>query len=329
MRCKYRIGDCLGLNNIKLLKITRKTTVWWGELECPYCGKTYERRLPDVDSGRGYQHCGCMRNKNFHNTMLSKRDLTGQTFGRLTVIENDNGMRDKNNNVLKKCICSCKEHNIVYKNYYYLTHADCPSCGCVGKEISKQNGLNNKRDLTGQKFGKLTVVKDSGLRKQTPNGTMIIWDCVCDCDENKIVQVSSNDLTSGNTMSCGCMRSRGEELIGRILSCLNIDFKNNYHFIDCKNPKTDKFLYFDFYLLNYNICIEYDGEQHYTYSNTGKGWNTYDNFKDTQYRDSIKDQYCKDHNIPLIRIPYWDYEKLNEDYLATLINNAMLHKTNT
>lgn len=68
------------------------------------------------------------------------------------------------------------------------------------------------------------------------------------------------------TQSCGCLNSKGEEKITQILLKLNIIFYKEYQFIDCINPKTNTKLRFDFYLPDYNCCIEYDGKQHYVSS---------------------------------------------------------------
>lgn len=76
---------------------------------------------------------------------------------------------------------------------------------------------------------------------------------------------------------------------------------------------------FDFYLPDYNCCIEYDGISHYKPNEYGS-WNTEESVKDTQYRDKVKDDYCSTHNIKMIRIPYWDYDILNKDYLLAKIS---------
>lgn len=89
-----------------------------------------------------------------------------------------------------------------------------------------------------------------------------------------------------------------------------------YTFKNCVNPKTNNVLFFDFYLPDYNICIEYDGEQHYKKTR----W-SHDDFEERKYRDSIKNQYCLNNDIPLIRIPYWDYDKLDKNYLLQLIES--------
>ena len=107
--------------------------------------------------------------------------------------------------------------------------------------------------------------------------------------------------------------SNGERKIKTILEEHNIFYLTEYSFQDCINPKTGKRLRFDFYLPNNNILIEFDGEQHYKL--TG-GWNNKEAFRERAIRDSIKDMYADEHHIKLLRIPYWDLDKLSYQYLV-------------
>ena len=66
---------------------------------------------------------------------------------------------------------------------------------------------------------------------------------------------------------------------------------------------------FDFYLPDYNTCIEYDGELHYKAVDYFGGDDALGN---TKCRDEIKTQYCKENNIKLIRIPYWEFDNIEE-----------------
>ncbi len=75
-------------------------------------------------------------------------------------------------------------------------------------------------------------------------------------------------------------------------------------------------LRFDFYLPNYNCCIEYDGEQHFRECDLCR-----DSLSDRQYRDNLKNDFCKRANIILIRIPYTDCKKINEDYIRKILND--------
>ena len=70
---------------------------------------------------------------------------------------------------------------------------------------------------------------------------------------------------------------------------------------------------FDFYIDN-KYLVEYDGEQHFIYRNSG--WDTEEHFKKTKEHDQFKNQWCKENNIPLIRIPYTQLDNLKiEDLL--------------
>ena len=73
--------------------------------------------------------------------------------------------------------------------------------------------------------------------------------------------------------------------------------------------ETGNHLYVDFYIPNINIVIEYDGRQHYKLDCFNMSLLDLMNLK---YNDNKKTQYCKDNNIKLIRIPYWDFNKIEE-----------------
>ena len=140
--------------------------------------------------------------------------------------------------------------------------------------------------------------------------------CQCECGE-KIWAYGSN-LKRGFTKSCGkCIKSNGEESVKNILNQMNVHFEQEKTFDNCKNPKTNAKLRFDFYLPDYNTCIEYDGEQHFKESNMCS-----DSLSDRQYRDGIKNKFCKDNDIRLIRIPYTDFNKIDTDYIRKALDNV-------
>lgn len=100
---------------------------------------------------------------------------------------------------------------------------------------------------------------------------------------------------------CYYKKSRGEIDISIFLTKNQISYQTNFTFSDFKLKL------FDFYLPDYNICIEYDGEQHFKPIDYFGGVEA---FVDTQRRDREKDAYCIRNNIKLFRIPYWDKNKL-------------------
>ena len=79
--------------------------------------------------------------------------------------------------------------------------------------------------------------------------------------------------------------------------------------ISLRIAKKIKPLPFDFYLPNYNICIEYDGEQHFKPIKYFGGQKA---FQSQQQKDEIKNKYCQDNKIKLIRISYMDYDNIEK-----------------
>jgi hypothetical protein len=117
-------------------------------------------------------------------------------------------------------------------------------------------------------------------------------------------QTPSNHLKGQGCSKC--KSSKGEKIIREFLLINNIKYLPQHRFNGCK----DKIMLpFDFYLPDYNVCIEYNGEQHYR---SIKYWGGLDNLKSIRKRDKIKKRYCYINSIPLIIIRY------NEDIIKKL-----------
>lgn len=95
-----------------------------------------------------------------------------------------------------------------------------------------------------------------------------------------------------------CSESKGEIKINNYLEKKKLKFKRQHRFNDCKNTFT---LPFDFYLPEHNICIEFDGRQHFKPINDFGG---IEQFQKTKINDGIKTRFCDENNIKLIRIDY-------------------------
>lgn len=240
---------------------------------------------------------------------MSIKDLTGRSFGRLSVV-GDSGKRTKSGNVIWKCLCECG--NVCYVKGPHLQNGHTQSCGCYRYE---QVAKSIKKNIAGKKYGKLLALEPTEKRAVSRS---IIWKCLCDC--GKIYYASLNSLESGRVHSCGCSKmerqSLGESYVEQALKDNNVSFEREYCFNDCLNPKTGYKLRFDFYLPDYNCCIEYDGEQHFKEAAIFQ-----DSLEDRKQRDKIKDDYCKMNNIKLIRLPYWDIDKIDKNYINHLIQN--------
>lgn len=109
-------------------------------------------------------------------------------------------------------------------------------------------------------------------------------------------------------------QSSGESKIRQFLTQRKIDFIQECEFKDCINPNTKRKLRFDFYLPKQNICIEFDGKQH-TSPTLEFYLNTNDpemEFQNQKFRDSIKNSYCINKEIKLIRINYTQYKSIDD-----------------
>ena len=225
--------------------------------------------------------CGCVNNLR----------LAGRKFGKLTAIQplDDREYRQ----VLWDCVCECGGHTKV--RAYQLTAGKVKSCGCL---ISP--------DLIGNTYGMLTVIE----KLPYMTGKQMTWRCRCDCGGYKDVPTGS--LTSKNTQSCGCMGSRGEAAIREYLRGKSIKFEAEYTFRELYHLDSSRPLRFDFAIVRPDNCVallvEYDGKQHFEPCELFGGAQ---GFSEVQLRDEIKNSYCKDNSIPLLRIPYTAFESIS------------------
>ena len=133
------------------------------------------------------------------------------------------------------------------------------------------------------------------------------------------LQSPSNHLKGRGCPKCNS--SKGEKRIFDFLKNINILFKNEKCFLDCKDKY---FLRFDFYIPEFNICIEYDGIQHFK---PIKRWGSYNGLAKNKKHDKIKTEYCQNNNIQLIRIPYTKFNKI-EEILTNYFRKYKLKKLN-
>lgn len=227
--------------------------------------------------------------------------LIGEKINKWTILE----ITKQNKQAYATCRCECGTvKSVRVLNILYGYSKD---CGCGRKAMLRETRTKN---LVGKRFGKLVVVE---LLEESDKFNRRMYRCKCDCG-NEIV-TSSICLTTGHTNSCGCLVSYYNMYIKKFLDKNNI--KNQPEFpivIDGARYK------YDFYLPEYNLMIEYDGSQHFEptrYHGKGSEQDLID-FKKRQQRDKIKDKYCEDNNIDLLRIPYWESQNIE-----TIINNCL------
>jgi len=185
------------------LTVIRKTEqkkfgVFLWECSCD-CGKIAMLPANALTSGNT-KSCGC-----YHDT-CGIIDLVGQRFGRLTVQKITN-MR-KNNTVVWECLCDCGK--IAYIQGSNLRKGSTKSCGCY-------RWYKHFIDLTGQKIGRLTVLKMCDSKIHHENA----WECRCEC--GKVVSIRTSSLKAGTTRSCGCLNEVSIQAFKKNSEIANID----------------------------------------------------------------------------------------------------------
>ena len=248
----------------------------------------------------------------------------GEQYGRWTVLEC--GVFDPNSKAqrkVKKCLCecSCEKHTQRYLTPYQLVTGKSQSCGCLHNELLAKRNMENSSVKIGNKYGKLTVIADLGLRKQKSRNKNERWSlCQCDCGSLPI-EVRNNELQSGWKKSCGCLSSYGEFRIKQILQENNVNFAQQYSFSDLRT-EANGVLKFDFAIFKDNklsYLIEFDGRQHY--EGFDNNWSQAASLETIQHRDNLKNEYCKKNNIILKRIPYFDLTTFSyEDIISEKYN---------
>lgn len=203
-------------------------------------------------------------------------------------------------NAKTKIKLKCKECGYIWDvrpTHLTYSKSGCPICA------NKDNGLKQRKthdefvDEISNKFGNKYTVIGQYIKANTK----ILIRCNT-CNNNW--DIFPYSILQG--VGCPiCNQSKGECVIKEYLENNNIQYKQQYAFDDCynKNP-----LHFDFYLPFQNICIEYDGVQHFK---SIKYFGGEDKLQYIKKNDEIKNIYCKTNKIQLIRIPYTQINEIS------------------
>lgn len=266
------IGLIFGSYKVLERDFTKKAAARYWKIECQCCGKIKTIRS---DALKRNPICKCQ-----------KDDMIGKIFGDFLVL-NRTEQRAKDKCIIYECECiNCKNKEYVASNVLRSKRKNCSKC-----HIRKSTLI----DITGEVYGWLKVLERDTNPKYLGHEQDSYWFCKClKCGTIKSIRGIS--LRKGMTKSCGCVKSIGEELIGQILNDNKIKYKKEYSFNDLFYKQK---LRFDFAIFNddnqLSHLIEYDGVQHFKESYWG-------GLEKIQLRDNLKNQYCKEHNIKLIRI---------------------------
>lgn len=266
------------------------------------CGNEIFCQTHSLISGNT-KSCGCLQKKTNQKNLDKKRQANiGLRIGMLTIKEFV-GVKD-HLEALYKFECDCG--NTFIKSLHQIRSNKTQNCGCV--KAKEWQALIN--DFIGKRFGKLEVIEYAG---RDPKYNQNLYKCRCDC--GKITTVLRQSLLSGNTRSCGCTRSYGEQSIRTLLETNNLEYVSEYTFPDLKSAQGGALRY-DFAIIDKEHkpirLIEFDGCQH---EKAYEFFGGEAKFQQVQESDRLKNEYALTHNIPLIRIPYNQRDKITIDML--------------
>lgn len=190
------------LTVLKFSHLGKGKKAYW-ECICD-CGK-YKTVASSNLVSSAVKSCGCLKTESAKRVsrLLDNRKgteyfknkysyLIGKIFTHLTVIRII-GSKLNRAFCTVKCICGVEKELRVSS----IISGATKSCGCKTKELIS---MSLRRDLTGLKFGRLSVIKVTGEKKHRN----YVWECLCDCGIHAFIM--SNNLVSGQSRSCGCLQ---------------------------------------------------------------------------------------------------------------------------
>ena len=252
------------------------------------CGNEKDIYLSQLTTGK-VTSCGCDRPKRCGNA----ERLLNKKFNMLTVIAFDH--YSKTHKDYWKCKCDCGNETIVQG--YNLTSGAVRSCGCLHKKAVYDNWFI---DLTGQRYGMLTVLKFIG-RKNLQS----LWLCKCDCGREVIV--NTNNLRKGHTRSCGNHRTHEENIVRDYVESLGVTtYKDRQHLGG---------LEIDMYIPEYNIGVEYNGSAFHATEN-----GVFRNLDKYYHRDKfLKAKQKGIHLISIFDVDWYTKQDKIKAYLKDLL----------
>lgn len=261
---------------------------WVTRCECRCdCGNICIKRLSNlIGHETESTSCGCIK-----PVSKNRKDYVGQRFGRLVI----NEMLYGGKRTRCRCLCDCG--GVVYADLQNVTSGTTSSCGCLWLEKKRKSDkldYSNLISSTGVKILHPTEIKQ---------GSAYLWRCLCPACGSLFDAVPCKVLAN-RIQSCGCAKTSGpERFIEKTLVDMNISFVPQKRFEDCRDQLP---LPFDFAIYDggkLRFIIEYDGEQHYSPVSIFGGQKQLDYI---QKHDSIKNEYCRAFNIPLLRLTHND-----------------------
>ena len=266
-----------------------------GTFRCKKDGTVWKTGCNNIRAGTGCPECA-------KKIAAQKNSLGQETFNERMRIKHPNIKIEgiyENNSSLIKCECLICGYQWRARAQNLLGGYGCYECGnrrrTLGNIIPKEE-IERRLSLVNP------YVKIIGETK----GIQSKAECECLICGHKWFPLLDNLIRQ--EQGCpACKMSRGERKIYRFLDENKINFNFQKRFDDCRDKRR---LPFDFYLPDYNLCIEFDGKQHFEKTGFGaREEHAQKSFETVQRHDQLKTEYCKNKGIKLLRIHYKKIEE--------------------
>jgi len=267
---------------------------------CGSCGKEFLSSLSNITNSHGMCH-DCGIKKSTEVKRYSKKfveDYINSING--NILLNPDDFTDVNNKNLNVRCGKCGNiYTVSFSKYKNSNQVTCPSC--FQKTIGEKLKLSKEQLIRyiESENGNILLNPEDYKNNQTINLKIKCGEC------GNVYLASLANYQSGQIRchNCSSKKTRGERLVENCLEKFNIEYENEKRFDGCKDKRC---LPFDFYLFDYNTCIEFDGRQHFepVYGE--------ESFEMTKLHDKIKNDYCYNNDIKLIRIPYWESQNIEK-----------------
>lgn len=272
------------------------------------CGHIFYPSPSNILRGHGCPYCA----NNIIKTTEEFKEVVGEISDGYEVLGEYKGAKRK-----IKMVHKCCPSNSGDDFEFFMAPADfkngqrCPKCG--GTMLKDTVTFKQEVfDLVGDEYTVLEEYKNAHTKILMRHNK---------CGSKYLVR--PGDFLFSNIRCPICNESHGEIAIRKILTDMHIVFESQYRIPECKNIRS---LPFDFAILDANnnlvALIEYDGAQHHV---AVERWGGEENLKNVQNNDRLKTEYCEKNGIPLLRIPYWDYdnvENLVREFVVKLNKKA-------
>lgn len=272
--------------------------------KCPKHG-TQQLSINQLRQGCVCPECGSESRSIFHK--LNKQEIMNKVSQKNndTLLNPDDYVNIQTNNMRIKC-GSCGNEFLTSIASLCNGNGYCPQCAIKFS--------TDTRRLSRQELIKRTTINGKSYLINPDDYTdcynrNLKFSCV-KCGDYFYRSLQHWVEGDGRCVVCNKTMSNGEYMIKTVLDKYHIDYNPQHRFPNCRNVKP---LPFDFYLPDYNCCIEFDGIYHYE-----ENPQIENGLENVKYRDSIKTKYCKVRGIKLIRIPYWEKENIEQIIILEL-----------